>query len=173
MKTLSLIVGVTLCICAFLSGCGRQEESAVKEIDGKYYDRDGIPTYKVHRDGAVDWYTFSGYQQFTATCLVCHGPDATGSTFAPVLANSLQKLSYADFAAIVTAGRKNNTMPSFGQNKTVMCRLDSIYVYLRARASHAVERGKPERHEPKPAAAAKTEDDCFGPLWHRRPIAED
>ncbi len=173
MKTSSLVISASLCIGAFLCGCARQEESAVREIDGKYYDRDGIPTYKLHRDGAVDWYTFSGYQQFTTTCLVCHGPDATGSTFAPVLTKSLKKLSYSDFVAIVTTGRKHNAMPSFRENKTVMCHLDNIYIYLRARAGHAVEPGKPERHEPKPAAAAKFEDDCFGPSWHRRPIAEE
>ena len=171
-KGLSLFIGVAL-ICAFLFGCGRQEQSAVKEVDGKYYDEDGDPTYKVYWDGTVDWYTFSGYQQFTSTCLVCHGPDATGSTFAPALANSLKKLSYAGFLAAVTAGRKNNTMPSFRQNKNVMCYLDNIYIYLRARARHAVERGRPEKHQPKPAAATKTEDECFGPLWHRPHVAED
>jgi hypothetical protein len=85
----------------------------------------------------------------------------------------LKKRSYADFVTTVTAGRKNNTMPSFSQNKDVMCHLDNIYIYLRARARHAVERGKPEKHEPKPAAAAKAEDECFGPSWHRRPVAED
>ena len=173
MKTPSLITGAALCICAFLCGCGTREESAVKEIDGKYYDADGNPTYKVHWDGAVDWYTFSGYQHFTSTCLVCHGPDATGSTFAPALANSLKKLGYDGFVATVTAGRKNNTMPSFRQNKDVMCYLDNIYVYLRARAQQAVDRGKPEKHEVKPAAAAKAEDECFGPSWRRRTVAED
>jgi methanol metabolism-related c-type cytochrome len=170
---LNSFIGVGLCLCAFLSGCGRQEQSAVKDIDGKYYDEDGSPTYKVHWDGTVDWYTFSGYQHFTLTCLVCHGPDAMGSTFAPALTNSFKKRSYADFVATVATGRKNNTMPSFSQNKNVMCHLDAIYIYLRARARHAVDRGKPEKHEPKPAAAAKTEDECFGPSWHRRPVAED
>lgn len=162
-----------LCICAALSGCGRPDESAVKEVDGKYYDKDGSPTYKVHWDGAVDWYTFSGYQLFTTTCQVCHAPDAVGSTFAPALANSMKNLSYAEFLAIVTAGRNHNAMPSFRENRNVMCRLDNIYVYLRARASYAVERGKPAKHEPRPAAAAKAEDDCFGPSWRRRPVAED
>ncbi len=166
-------IGVALCICAFLCGCGAPEQSAVREIDGKYYDAEGNPTFKVHWDGTVDWYTFSGYQHFTSTCLVCHGLDATGSTFAPALANSLKKLSYAGFVTTLTTGRKNNAMPSFRQNKNVMCHLDSIYVYLSARARRAVEGGKPEKHEPKPAAASKAEDECFGPTWHRRPVQED
>jgi methanol metabolism-related c-type cytochrome len=173
LKRLSLYIGLALCLCAILFGCGREEQSAVKDIDGKYFDEDGNPTYKVQWDGSVDWYTFSGYQRFTSTCLVCHGTDATGSTFAPALTNSLKTLGYAGFVTIVSAGRKNNAMPSFRQNKNVMCHLDSIYVYLRARAGRAVERGKPEKHAPKPAAAAKAEDECFGPSWHRRPVAEE
>ncbi len=164
---------IVFCIGAILAGCGGPEQSAVREVDGKYYDADGNPTYKVRWDGTVDWYTFSGYQHFTSTCLVCHGQDATGSTFAPALANSLKKLSYAEFLATVTAGRKRNAMPSFRENKNVMCHLDAIYVYLKARARQAIERGKPEKHEPKPAAASKAEDECFGPTWHRRPAEED
>ncbi len=166
-------IGVALCICAFLCGCGTQEQSAVRQVDGKYYDAEGNPTYKVHGDGAVDWYTFSGYLHFTSTCLVCHGLDATGSTFAPALPNSLKKLGYPGFVAAVTTGRKNNAMPSFSQNKNVMCHLDSIYVYLIARERRALERGKPDKHEPKPAAASKAEDECFGPTWHRRIVEED
>lgn len=170
MKTRSPHVGVALWICAFLAACGETEEPrdrSVKEIDGKHYDAEGNPTFKVHKNGAVDWYTFSGYLRFTSTCLVCHGPDGTGSAFAPASANSLDKLSYAEFVAIVTAGRKNNAMPSFRENKNVMCYLDNIYVYLRARARRAVARGKPEKHEPKPAAAVQAEDDCMGPSWRR------
>ena len=169
MKTLSLIIGMALCVCA----CRTQEQSAVRDIDGKYFDAEGNPTYKVRWDGTVDWYTFSGYLHFTSTCLVCHGPDASGSTFAPALANSLKKFGYTAFVATVASGRKNNTMPSFRQNKNVMCHLDSIYVYLSARARHAVDGGKPEKHEPKPAAASRAEDECFGPTWHRRPVDED
>jgi len=130
-------IGVALCVCAFLFGCGRQEQSAVKDIDGKYYDEDGNPTYNVHWDGTVDWYTFSGYQHFTATCLVCHGPDATGSTFAPVLANSLKKQSYAGFVTTVATGRKNNTMPSFSQNKDA-CAISIASTFICALAPDAL-----------------------------------
>ena len=172
MRSANLIMSTVLA-SAVLFGCGRQEESAVKEVFGKYYDGDGFPTYKVHRDGSVDWYTFSGYQHFTSTCLVCHGPDATGSTFAPPLANSLKKLTYAEFLAALAVGRKNNAMPSFRQNKDVMCHRDALYIYLRARAERVVARGKPEKHEPKPEAAAKAEDECFGRSWRRRPIADE
>ena len=36
-------------------------------------------------------------------------------------------------------------MPAFGDNKNVMCYLDDIYVYLRARANNAIPRGRPAK----------------------------
>jgi methanol metabolism-related c-type cytochrome len=160
-------IGLALCVCAFLAGCGGTEGS-VKNVDGKYYDREETPTFKVQRDGTVDWYTFSGYLRFNSTCAVCHGPDGAGSTFAPVLANSLKTLSYRQFIATVSEGRKiasaaeGTAMPSFRQNKNVMCYLDDIYVYLRARAAGAVGRGKPGTYEPKSPAAGQAEEACLG-----------
>ena len=59
-------------------------------------------------------------------------------------------------------------MPSFRQNKNVLCDLDNIYVYLRARARVAVGRGRPERHEPEPLAIANVEDGCAGPADFQR-----
>jgi hypothetical protein len=53
-------------------------------------------------------------------------------------------------------------MPAFGTNANVMCYLDDIFVYLRARADDAVGRGRPEKHAEKPAAASAAEDTCFG-----------
>ena len=42
----------------------------------------------------------------------------------------------------VDAG-SNNVMPAFGTNVNVMCYLDDIYVYLRARADGVLPRGRP------------------------------
>jgi hypothetical protein len=53
-------------------------------------------------------------------------------------------------------------MPAFGNNKNVMCVIDDIYVYLRARANDALGRVRPDNHEEKPAAATKWQDSCFG-----------
>ena len=41
-------------------------------------------------------------------------------------------------------------MPAFADNKNVMCYLDDIYVYLRARSQDAIPRGRPDKHEAKP-----------------------
>ena len=54
------------------------------------------------------------------------------------------------------------TRRSFGENVNVMCYLDDIYAYLKARADGALPRGRPEKREDKPEAATKNENTCFG-----------
>lgn len=173
MKIRTLLGGLALFSCAFVPGNvwadGSGDPTAVKQEDGRNFDKDGNPTYKIGPDGAVDWLTYSGFLRYHSECHVCHGPDGEGSSFAPALKNSLKKLSYGEVLAIVAGGRQNvtssteNVMPSFGNNKNVVCYLDNIFVYLRARANEAVPRGRPQKHEPKPAAIAKAEDQCMGP----------
>ena len=143
---------------------------AVKQDDqGLWHDKDGDPTYKIEADGTVDWYTFSGFRRYNAACIVCHGPDGAGSSYAPALANSLKTMSYAEFFGIVVSGRKDLlngndlVMPAFADNKNAMCYLNDIYVYLRARSTGAVGRGRPDKHAPKPQAFATAEDKCMGP----------
>jgi methanol metabolism-related c-type cytochrome len=144
------------------------DPTAVKSEDGKYQDKEGNPTFKVAPDGAVDWYTYSGYRRYHSECHVCHGPDGEGSTFAPALKNSLKTMSYADFLGVVASGRKNvstsqgSVMPALGDNPNVACYMDDLYVYLRARAYDAVGRGRPAKHEDKPPAAQQAEDSCMG-----------
>jgi methanol metabolism-related c-type cytochrome len=119
-------------------------------------------------DGTVDWYTYSGYIRYHSECHVCHGPNGDGSSYAPALTDSLKTMSYGDFLGVVASGRKNvntaneNVMPAFGNNKNVMCVVDDIFVYLRARANDALGRVRPAKHEDKPEAAKKWTDSCFG-----------
>ncbi len=147
---------------------GSGDPAAVASEDGKWTDKDGTPTFKVAPDGTVDWYTYAGFTRYSSECLRCHGPDGVGSTYAPALMESMQRLSYTDFYTVVASGKKdvsasqNLVMPSNGENKNVMCYIDAIYVYLRARADGAVGRGRPEKHAPKPAAYTKAEDQCMG-----------
>jgi len=146
---------------------GSGDPTAVNNEDGKYFDKEGNPTYNIKPDGAVDWYTYSGYRRYHSDCHVCHGPDGMGSSYAPGLKDSLETLSYTDFVGVVAGGRKNvttaqeNVMPSFGTNKNVMCYVDDLFVYLRARANDAVGRARPAKHEEKPEAATKWEDSCM------------
>jgi methanol metabolism-related c-type cytochrome len=147
---------------------GSGDPTAVSDQDGKYLDKDGNPTFKIQADGTVDWYTYSGFRRYHSECHVCHGPDGEGSSYAPALEDSLKTMSYSDFVNVAVNGRKDvntaasNVMPAFAQNVNVMCYLDDIYVYLRARANHAIERGRPQKRVDKPPAATEAEKSCLG-----------
>ena len=147
---------------------GPGDPAPASEEDGKYYDDDYDPTFKIEEDGTVDWYTYSGFRRFHSECHVCHGPDGMGSTYAPALQDSLKTMSYGDFLEIVASGRKNvstaqeNVMPAFGDNPNVACYMDDIYVYLRARAHDAIGRVRPAKREDKPEAYAEAEKSCMG-----------
>ncbi|MDQ0323286.1 methanol metabolism-related c-type cytochrome [Pararhizobium capsulatum DSM 1112] len=144
-----------------------KKAAVASEEDGKYFDADGNPTFKIE-NGTVDWYTFSGYRRYHSDCHVCHGPDGMGSSYAPRLVESMKNLDYPTFISIVAEGRKNvgggkeNVMPAFGDNKNVYCYLDDIYVYLRARAVGAAPRGRPPKKADKPEAAKVHEASCMG-----------
>jgi methanol metabolism-related c-type cytochrome len=147
---------------------GPGDPKFVSNENGKYVDKDGSPTYNIHDDGVVDWYTFSGFRRYHSDCHVCHGPNGEGSSYAPALANSLKTIDYAAFVDVVTNGRKHvdsandNVMPSFAANANVMCYLDDIYVYLRARSNDAIPGGRPPAHEDKSDAAKAAEASCTG-----------
>ncbi len=138
------------------------------EEDGKYFTEDDIPTYNVAADGTVDWYSFSGFRRYHSECHVCHGPDGEGSTYAPALKKSALEMDYYDFADVITNGRKhvgasdNSVMPAFGTNNNVMCYLDDIYVYLKARGTEAIGRGRPAKKEKKSAVYVENENACMG-----------
>jgi len=144
------------------------DPTVVKSEDGKYFDKDGNPTFKVAADGTVDWYTYSGYRRYHSECHVCHGPDGMGSTYAPALADSLKTMSYGDFVSVVASGRKNvsssqeNVMPALGDNPNVACYMDDLYIYLRARANDAVGRARPAKKEDKTDAYTQAENSCMG-----------
>jgi methanol metabolism-related c-type cytochrome len=163
---LALVAGVLVSGAARADGPG--DPAVASSDNGKYLDKDGNPTYKISPDGTVDWFTFSGFRRYHSDCHVCHGPNGEGSSYAPALANSLKTMSYSDFVNVVTNGRKNvdaandKVMPSFGTNVNVMCYLDDIYVYLRARANGAIPGGRPPSHEDKSEAVKQAEESCTG-----------
>jgi methanol metabolism-related c-type cytochrome len=161
-------VVLTLSAGAYAITDGSGDPAAVKSDDGKWTDKDGNPTFKIGSDGTVDWYTYSGFTRYSSECLRCHGPDGVGSTYAPALIDSMKRLSYSDFYAVVAGGKKDVSasqelvMPANGANRNVMCYIDAIYVYLRGRADDTVGRGRPEKHAPKPDSFSKAEDACMG-----------
>jgi methanol metabolism-related c-type cytochrome len=159
---------VTLSVGAYAVVDGSGEPIAVNSDDGKWTDKDGNPTFKIAADGTVDWYTYSGFTRYSSECLRCHGPDGVGSTYAPALIESMKHLSYSDFYAVVAGGKKDVSssqelvMPANGENRNVMCYIDAIYTYLRARGDDAIGRGRPSKHAPKPESFTKAENECMG-----------
>jgi methanol metabolism-related c-type cytochrome len=146
---------------------GAGDPTPVTSTDGQYFDKDGNPTFKIEKDGKVDWYTYIGYRMYGANCLACHGPDALGSSYAPSLVDALKSLSTQQVLGTIIGGKRDISasqdvvMPSFGENKNVMCYLNPIYVYLRARSDGALSRERPTEHESRPADWEKTVDECF------------
>ena len=59
-----VVVAVMLAVGSFVgsaglaSADGSGDPAAVKNEGGKYYDKEGNPTFKVQSDGTVDWGTY-------------------------------------------------------------------------------------------------------------------
>lgn len=146
---------------------GKTQEGAKNE-DGKWVLPDGSPTYRINKDNTLDWYTYSGFRRYHSECHVCHGPEGEGSTYAPGLVESLKTMTYSDFIGVVASGRIRNAggtefvMPALGDNKNVMCYIDDMYVYLKARAQGVLPRGRPVGRDDKPPRAVKYDKECFG-----------
>jgi len=159
---------VLACMSCAAVAAGVQDSAAVTNEDGKYFDKDGNPTYSIKEDGTVDWFAYSGFRRYHSECHVCHGPEGLGSSYAPALTVSLKTVDYATFLDVVTNGRQKvsgsqqSVMPAFGTNVNVMCYLDDIYVYLRARSDGKLPPGRPKKREDKNAAVTEAENACLG-----------
>ncbi len=140
-----------LCIAAlaglgFLVWAGGTIAGAADEAQQKPY---------VIKNGKVDQHTYNGWRRYTESCLRCHGPDGSGSSYAPDLTQSLKSMSEDQFKEVVVNGRTNvttsadNVMPAFGLVEDVMDYLDDIYGYLKARSDGVLGRGRPQRFEQK------------------------
>lgn len=125
----------------------------------------GEPTYRISEDGTVDWSTYEGFKRYHAECHTCHGPNGAGSTFAPALAESLKTVNYEQFKEIVSSGKTaaDKVMPAFASNPNVMCYIDDLYVYLKARADGALKSGAEAVKEKvaKSDAAQAAEKSCM------------
>ncbi|WP_046120833.1 c-type cytochrome, methanol metabolism-related [Ensifer aridi] len=176
MTRLTTAVPMILAVLTLMAGAAGAEDpqapkdniTAVRDENGRYYTADDVPTFKIAKDGTVDWLTYSGFRRYHSECHVCHGPEGEGSSYAPALKNSAINMDYYAFIDVVTNGRKkvnaaeNSVMPAFGENVNVMCYLDDIYVYLKARGADALPRGRPAKKEPKTDAIRDAENSCLG-----------
>ena len=139
-----------------------------KFTDGRYRNKEGDPQPVVTKDYMVDWGTWNGFRRYHDACHVCHGPNALGSTFAPSLADSLKTMDYGTFVATVSGGRTVNragttyVMPSFGSDRNIMCYIDDIYTYIKARSTDAMPAGRPAGREDVAPETQKAANDCTG-----------
>ncbi len=144
------------------------EGAEFDEDAGKWFDGEGTPTYHVKEDGTIDFLTYRGFQRYHSECHVCHGPEGVGSTYAPALIDSLKTMSYSDFVGVVASGRVvsmpgggDSVMPALGDNKNVMCYLDGMYTYLKARSDGVLPRGRPAGKDSKPKGLGEAENACL------------
>ncbi len=166
---LSIVLGLAGAAAIYSASLAEpQKPAAGPDEMGKYTDKDGNPTYNVKPDGTVDWITFSGFKRYHSECHVCHGPNGGGSSYAPALVDSVKRLSYDDFKAIIIQGKRdvntasNLVMPSFGTNVNVVCFIDDIWAYLKAVSDGAIPQGRPAKKDPKTQAYSEYEDSCLG-----------
>jgi len=174
MRNLKGFLAAAVVSATAVSGASAEEiaydpaniEPAYSE-DGKYFTEDDVPTYNIQEDGTVDWPTYSGFRRYHSECHVCHGPEGEGSSYAPALKKSALTMDYYDFLDVVTNGRQkvnaseNSVMPSLGTNPNVMCYINDIYVYLKARGTDALPRGRPGKKEPKSDVIREEENACL------------
>ena len=150
------------------------KSEGIKFEDGRYRNKDGDPVPVVTKDYTVDWGTWNGFRRYHDACHVCHGPNALGSTFAPNLSDSLKTMDYNTFIATVSSGRVVNragteyVMPAFGEDKNIMCYIDDIYTYIKARSLNATDSktgmpaGRPNGREDISPEAKKAAEECTG-----------
>ncbi|MDO9383014.1 MAG: c-type cytochrome, methanol metabolism-related [Hyphomicrobiaceae bacterium] len=123
---------------------GKSAKEGATWSESRWVLDSGEPTYRISEDGTVDWATYEGFKRYHSECHVCHGPNGLGSTFAPALADSLKTMTYDQFKETVSSGRQaaGGVMPAFAPNPNVMCYVDDLYTYLKARADGALKSGQ-------------------------------
>lgn len=185
MNRFSKTIAAAVIVCAaFCAGPSMAEgpspvADVAKTLDGvtfkdaRYRDKNDQPVPVVTKDYQVDWATWQGFRRYHDACHVCHGPNALGSTFAPSLAESLKTIDYPTFYGIVVGGQQREAggtkyiMPAFGEDKNIMCYLDDIYTYIKARSLNSEGKGgmppgRPNGREDISAEAKKRAADCEG-----------
>jgi mono/diheme cytochrome c family protein len=106
------------------------------------------PSHHSVRAGAAELahdpaFVREGYRRYQGVCGHCHGPDGSGSSFAPGLIDPLP--SRERFAAAVLEGVSgpSGAMRGFAGDPNVEPYVNAMYAYLVERASGRLGRGRP------------------------------
>jgi mono/diheme cytochrome c family protein len=104
----------------------------------------GAKLYTVVDGYKVDAETMKGFRAWrAAACDRCHGANQEGMV-GPSLVNSLKTLTKEEFVKVVTNGRLEKGMQSFGNSPQVMENMNQLYAYLKGRSDGAITRAKVE-----------------------------
>ena len=89
---------------------------------------------------------YDGWKVFHSHCDRCHGQDATGSSFAPNLRQSVgaNGMTESAFASVVADGRPDKGMPAFKTTITD-AQIGQLYAYVKARSAGTLGPGRPKR----------------------------
>ena len=92
----------------------------------------------------VDAETMKGFRAWrAAACDRCHGANQEGMV-GPSLVERMKTLSKDEFVTVVTKGRLEKGMQSFGNSPIVMDNMNQLYAYLKGRSDGAITRAKVE-----------------------------
>ena len=127
MKVKSLLLPLLL----WLAGAVHADEALYTVVDG----------YK------VDVNTMKGFRAWrAAACDRCHGANQEGLV-GPSLIVSMKTLSKQEFISVVSNGRLDKGMQSFGNSPVVMDNINQLYAYLKGRADGKITRAKVEENK--------------------------
>lgn len=145
-KLLSVSTGLLLLAGNAMAAHEPRDETAGEAPEYMVVCADGAVNAK---QCEVDKATYIGWRTYATNCQVCHGGSGLGSTFAPNLMDRFNKegVDYARFKYVISEGYSGNVgaMPAWKKNKGVMKGLDSLYIYLQARADEKLPQGRPKR----------------------------
>ncbi len=92
----------------------------------------------------VDAETMKGFRAWrAAACDRCHGANQEGLV-GPSLIDRMKTLSKEEFITVVTNGRLDKGMQSFGNSPVVMNNINQLYAYLKGRSDGEITRAKVE-----------------------------
>lgn len=122
MKTRTLLISLLVC----LAGTVHAQDKLYTVVDGYKVDPETMKGFRTWRQAACDR---------------CHGANQEGLV-GPSLVNSLKTLTKAEFVKVVTEGRLEKGMQSFGNSPLVMSNMDQLYAYLKGRSDGAITQAK-------------------------------
>jgi cytochrome c5 len=143
------------CAAENATGIGQLAEAGPAATATAESSEDGEKFYEVDCDQLdengdriclTDRGTYVGWRTFHATCHVCHGQNAVGSSFAPSLLKPIDKERFVDVVMNGYSGQIG-VMPGWGQNPNVKDFVDELYAYQQARADGVLRPGRPKRKD--------------------------